>query len=627
MMALVGALIGLPMFFEVGLVLLMPVIILVARRSGLPLMRIAIPTLAGLSAMHGLVPPHPGPLVAISALGANLGLTLALGVLVAIPTVIIAGPLFSKFAAAGRRCRCRTCSSPPRTRARTSRTRPRPTFVAALVSILIPVVLMLASALADIVWAGSDPPCEVGHRLPRHAGHRPAHRRASRASSSSAAAARWTATPSRDTLEKSLPPIAGIIFIVGAGGGFKQVLINTGIGQVIADAVEGSALSVLFLAWVVAVLIRVATGSATVATVTAAGILAPVAADLTSPHVALMVLAIGAGSLFLSHVNDAGFWLVKGYLGTSIGQTLKTWTVMECLISVCGLVGVLLRQHRRSEPPYARSWTVRTRENTQMSRNDHRRSSAQQPVLVIMGVSGSGKSTVAGILAGQLGWDLEEGDDLHPAANVAKMHAGTPLTDEDRWPWLDTVSPTGSPTTPAPGSRHHHLLRAQADLPRPDARRQRGVRAPGRQQGHHRNGGSPPGIDHFMPTTLLDSQIATLEPPGPDENTLSSTSVASPPRRPPRSSPGSACAEPARRHWDPSSRRVVGAAALGAVERPSGSRLTDGRWRWSGRDARSPHWFRATARGPRAVCTGSEPVRSRRRARVLRGRGSRGSGR
>jgi len=120
------------------------------------------------------------------------------------------------------------------------------------------------------------------------------------------------------------------------------VLITAGIGQVIADAVEGSALSVLFLAWVVAVLIRVATGSATVATVTAAGILAPVGADLTSPHVALMVLAIGSGSLFLSHVNDAGFWLVKGYLGTSIGQTLKTWTVMECLISVCGLIGVLL---------------------------------------------------------------------------------------------------------------------------------------------------------------------------------------------------------------------------------------------------------------------------------------------
>jgi GntP family gluconate:H+ symporter len=219
--------------------------------------------------------------------------------------------------------------------------RPRPSFVAALVSILIPVVLMLLSALTDIVWAGSDAPLKalidflgtpaIALLIAVIAGI-----------FILGSGGKMNKDAIADTLEKSLPPIAGIIFIVGAGGGFKQVLITTGIGQVIADAVEGSALSVLFLAWLVAVLIRVATGSATVATVTAAGILAPVAADLTSPHVALMVLAIGSGSLFLSHVNDAGFWLVKGYLGTSIGQTLKTWTVMECLISVCGLVGVLL---------------------------------------------------------------------------------------------------------------------------------------------------------------------------------------------------------------------------------------------------------------------------------------------
>jgi GntP family gluconate:H+ symporter len=341
MMALVGALIGLPMFFEVGLVLLMPVIILVARRSGQSLMRIAIPTLAGLSAMHGLVPPHPGPLVAISALGANLGLTLALGVLVAIPTVIIAGPVFSTFAAKWAPVPVPDLFVTAEDEGQDVTKRPRPSFVAALISILIPVALMLASALWDIVAPGSDSFLRsVVHflGLPAMAlliaviagifilGRGGQMNREAIAS----------------TLETSLPPIAGIIFIVGAGGGFKQVLISTGIGQVIADAVQGSGLSVLFLAWVVAVLIRVATGSATVATVTAAGILAPVAADLTSPHVALMVLAIGAGSLFLSHVNDAGFWLVKGYLGTSIGQTLKTWTVMECLISVCGLIGVLL---------------------------------------------------------------------------------------------------------------------------------------------------------------------------------------------------------------------------------------------------------------------------------------------
>jgi GntP family gluconate:H+ symporter len=144
------------------------------------------------------------------------------------------------------------------------------------------------------------------------------------------------------SLDSGLPPIAGILLIVGAGGGFKQVLIDSGIGNVITKAVIGSGMSVLFLAWVVAVLVRVATGSATVATVTAAGLLTPVAATLDTTHVALMVLAIGAGSVFLSHVNDAGFWLVKQYLGMSVTQTFKTWTVMECLISVIGLLGVLL---------------------------------------------------------------------------------------------------------------------------------------------------------------------------------------------------------------------------------------------------------------------------------------------
>ena len=161
MMALVGALIGLPMFFEVGLVLLMPVIILVARRSGLPLMKIAIPTLAGLSAMHGLVPPHPGPLVAISRTGrqprSDPGARRAGGH----PTVIIAGPLFSKFAARWAPVPVPDLFVTAEDEGIDVSTRPRPTFVAALVSILIPVVLMLVSALTDIVWAGSESPAKT----------------------------------------------------------------------------------------------------------------------------------------------------------------------------------------------------------------------------------------------------------------------------------------------------------------------------------------------------------------------------------------------------------------------------------------------------------------------------------
>ena len=340
-MALIGGLIGLPMFFEVGLVLLIPVIILVARRSGVSLIRIAIPALAGLSVMHGLVPPHPGPLVAVTTLGANLGLTLAIGVLIAIPTVIIAGPLFSKLAARWVTLPVPEMFVTPEDKGVDVTTIKRPSTLVAVTGILLPVVLMLAKSISNAVNPGSTDPLNAtldflgtpmialglaviyamiafgrGGGMDRNAVSK--------------------------SLADSLPPIAGILLIVGAGGGFKQVLIDTGIGTVIADAVNGSSVSVLVLAWVVAALVRVATGSATVATVTAAGILAPVAANLGATDVSLMVLAIGAGSLFLSHVNDAGFWLVKEYLGTTVGQNLKTWTVMECVISVTGLVGVLL---------------------------------------------------------------------------------------------------------------------------------------------------------------------------------------------------------------------------------------------------------------------------------------------
>jgi len=144
------------------------------------------------------------------------------------------------------------------------------------------------------------------------------------------------------TIEQSLPPIAGILLIVAAGGGFKQLLVDSGVGNLIAKWAEGSHFSPLLLGWLVAVGIRLATGSATVATITAAGIVAPLAAGLDKPTVALLALAVGAGSLFFSHVNDAGFWLVKEYFGMTVGETIKSWSVMETIISVVGLLGVLV---------------------------------------------------------------------------------------------------------------------------------------------------------------------------------------------------------------------------------------------------------------------------------------------
>ncbi|MFJ9041283.1 gluconate:H+ symporter [Streptomyces sp. NPDC102406] len=337
-MVLIAAVIGLPLFFEVGIVLLIPVVLMVAKRGNYSLMRIGIPALAGLSVMHGLIPPHPGPLVAIDAVKANLGITLALGILVAIPTVIIAGPVFSKYAA-----KWVDVPAPEKmipARASDDLTK-RPSFGAAVATILLPVVMMLAKALVDIIV---DDPEHTLQRTFDVIGNpltallvavivamftlgRPAG---------------FTKGQLQSTTEKSLAPIAGVLLIVGAGGGFKQTLIDSGVGQMVLDISEDWSIPALLLAWLIAVVIRLATGSATVATVSAAGLVAPLATDMTDSHTALLVLAIGAGSLFFSHVNDAGFWLVKEYFGLSVGQTVKTWSIMETIISVVAGALVLL---------------------------------------------------------------------------------------------------------------------------------------------------------------------------------------------------------------------------------------------------------------------------------------------
>ncbi|MGI5323974.1 GntP family permease [Actinomadura nitritigenes] len=345
-MALVGALIGLPMFFEIGLVLLMPVIYLVARRSGQSIIAVGVPALAGLSAMHGLVPPHPGPLVAIDALHADLGVTLGLGVLVAVPTVALAGPLLARYAARW------VDVQPPELFTTGEKDEAvkldkdgeeeggrRPSFALTLATVLLPVVLMLLKAFADIVLdEGTEPYTVLDNLGTPLIALLIAVIVAMFTLGRGAGMDRRTIT---GTLERSLPPIAGVLLIVAAGGGFKQTLVDTGIGKTIADWVDGSGVSVLVLGWLVAVLIRLATGSATVATVTASGILAPLVTGLSTGDTSLLVLAVGSGSLFFSHVNDAGFWLVKEYFGLSVGQTIKSWSLMETVISVCGLVFVL----------------------------------------------------------------------------------------------------------------------------------------------------------------------------------------------------------------------------------------------------------------------------------------------
>jgi len=361
-MALIAAILGLPLFFEVGVVLLVPVVILVARKMDIPIMRVGIPALAGLSVLHGLVPPHPGPLVAIDNLDADLGLTLLFGLIVAAPTLVICGPLLARFVeqwvpthattlalartggAGAADAGAEESSEAPPEEARTPLaegvTR-RPGFAAAVVCITLPVVLMLARAIAELtidddgsrvlqtlVFIGTPAVALLAAVLVSmwFLGFRTGMNR----------------VQVERSLGSGLPGIASILLIVAAGGGFKAMLVDAGVGDVIGDWAADSGISTLLLGWLVAVGVRLATGSATVATITASGIVSGVASTLDSPELALLVLAIGCGSVFFSHVNDAGFWLVKEYFGLTIGQTIKSWSVMETAISVVGLVFVML---------------------------------------------------------------------------------------------------------------------------------------------------------------------------------------------------------------------------------------------------------------------------------------------
>ena len=338
-MTLISMIVGIPLFFEIGVVLLMPVIVLMTRRSGSSIVRVGIPALAGLSVMHGLVPPHPGPLIAVDALKADLGQTMAFGLLIAVPTVIVAGPLFGAWIGA------RVRPEPPAelaqqfARERSDSLANAPSFAVTLATVLLPVALMLGKAIADILLAKDAPVRSavdfIGDPLV--------------ALLLSVVVAMFSFGYLRgfsrkavsDLLGSSLAPIAGIVLIIGAGGGFKQTLIACGVGDAIGKAAAGSAISPLLLGWLIAVGIRVATGSATVATVTASGLMAPVVAQFPGLHRPLLALAIGSGSLFFSHVNDAGFWLVKEYFGMTVGETIKTWSTMETLLSVVGIAFVL----------------------------------------------------------------------------------------------------------------------------------------------------------------------------------------------------------------------------------------------------------------------------------------------
>ena len=330
-MVVIGLIVGLPAFFEVGFVLLIPIAFTVARRTRTSLVMVGLPMVAGLSVVHGLVPPHPAAMLAVTIFHADVGKTIFYGLLIGIPTAIIAGPIYAKLIAP----HIQLAEENPMAEQLADRDpdvaeRKLPSFGLTLFTILLPVFLMLVGS-----WASARQGGAVIATL-RFVGNDDMALLIGALFSFYALGTRRGFT--RQTIlrfsNESLAPTAMVTLLVGAGGGFGRVLQDSGVAHAVITLALHSHIPLLLLAWVLAALMRLATGSATVAMTTAAGIVAPIA--LHTPHVQpeLLAIATGAGSLIFSHVNDGGFWLVKEYFNMSVVETMKTWSVCETIISV-----------------------------------------------------------------------------------------------------------------------------------------------------------------------------------------------------------------------------------------------------------------------------------------------------
>lgn len=332
-MVFIAFLVGFPIFFEVGFVLLIPIAFNVARRTGTSMLLVGLPMVAGLSVVHGLVPPHPAAMIAVGEYQANVGRTISYALLVGIPTAIIAGPIFAKWIAP--RIQLPAVNPLEEQFIHADAERQLPGFGITLATILLPVFLMLLGGWANVI---ATPGTALNDFLLFIGNSVVALLIATLVSFYTLGIARGF---NRDSILKfshdCLAPTAGITLLVGAGGGLNRILVEAGIAKEIVAFSSDMALTPLMMGWLVAALMRVATGSATVAMSTAAGIVAPIAIAANYPHPELLVIATGAGSLILSHVNDGGFWLIKEYFNMTVTQTLKTWTVLETIISVVAL--------------------------------------------------------------------------------------------------------------------------------------------------------------------------------------------------------------------------------------------------------------------------------------------------
>ncbi|GAM15143.1 GntP family permease [Mesobacillus selenatarsenatis] len=336
--------IGVALFFEVGLVLLIPIVFAISRELKISILYLGIPMTAALSVTHGFLPPHPGPTVIAGEYGANIGEVLLYGFIIAIPTVILAGPVFTKIAKKlVPESFNKTGNIASLGEQKTFKLEETPGFGISVFTALLPVILMSIATIISLLqktMGFEDNSFLAAIQFIGDAGT---------AMLISLLVAIYTMGLARnipiktvmDSCTTAISHIGMMLLIIGGGGAFKQVLINGGVGDYVAELFQGTSLSPILLAWIIAAILRISLGSATVAALTTAGLVIPLLGQ-TDVNLALVVLATGAGSLIASHVNDAGFWMFKEYFGLSMKETFATWTLLETIISVAGLGFILL---------------------------------------------------------------------------------------------------------------------------------------------------------------------------------------------------------------------------------------------------------------------------------------------
>jgi Gnt-I system low-affinity gluconate transporter len=340
---LTGFIVGIPIFLDVGLIILIPIVYALTKDAKRSILYYAIPLLAGLAVTHTMVPPTPGPMAVAKILDVDLGWVVLIGVITALPAAIIAGPLFGTFIS--KKLNIAVPSVLVDMESSSQDNQRLPSFWIIAIIILTPLLLILISTFTNLgiekgIIAKSlltDIIVFTGHPFT-------ALIIATLLSILLCLRRKMSKQTILDLSTKALGPAGIIILVTGAGGVLKQILVDSGIGKILAESIAGSSIPLVFLAWSLASLVRITQGSATVAMITAAGIMSPILPvfNLSQPHIAIIVIAIASGATILSHVNDSGFWIVSKYLGMNEKQTLQSWTVMETIISVCGLLITLL---------------------------------------------------------------------------------------------------------------------------------------------------------------------------------------------------------------------------------------------------------------------------------------------